>query len=193
MRGESRESEPPRQGPGNTRLELAETTTPAVRCPGLPTPTRCKAALADTSQGSSQPRGGQVSSAAPRPSASPRSGSCAGAKGAQVGERDTAAAGLQPPPPSEGRRPSSGKETSYIKAAGPLPSGDALCRAHLTGPAPRPPAPGTRDDPAAAARWAQGPSRPPATRPRAAPQCRPRSPAPPCAARLALAPNPELT
>lgn len=103
------------------------------------------------------------------------------------------AAGLQPPPPSEGRRPSSGKETSYIKAAGPLPSGDALCRAHLTGPAPRPPAPGTRDDPAAAARWAQGPSRPPATRPRAAPQCRPRSPAPPCAARLALAPNPELT
>lgn len=93
MRGESRESEPPRQGPGNTRLELAETTTPAVRCPGLPTPTRCKAALADTSQGSSQPRGGQVSSAAPRPSASPRSGSCAGAKGAQAGARDTAGAG----------------------------------------------------------------------------------------------------
>ena len=168
MRGESRESEPPRQEPGNTRPELAETTTRAVRSPGLPTPTRRKAALADTSRGRSQSLQRQVSSAAPRPSASPRSGSNAGGKGSSGrgwGRRRCRARSnlsrtlpppppggrLQPPPPSGGRRPSSRKATSYIKAAGPLPSGDALCRAHLTGPAPRP-RQATRTSPQAAAR-----------------------------------------
>lgn len=122
MSGESRESEPPRQEPGNTRQELAKTTTPAVRSPGLPTPTRRKAALADTSRGGSQSLERQVSSAAPRPPASPAPAATQGARRAAGWGRGRRRCRLrsnlsrtlpprppgarrQPPPPSGGRRP----------------------------------------------------------------------------------------
>lgn len=151
--------------------------------------------------------GEQCRSPAPPPPRAPAF--VRGAKGAQAGARDAAGAGpgatslgrslLLPQRPGcssrrrpGGRRPSSGKETSYVKAAGQLPSRDALWRAHLTGPAPRPPArhPGR---PRSRVALGAGPLPPAGNPPRAAPQCRPRSPAPPCAARLALAPGPGVT
>lgn len=136
-----------RQGPGNPRPELAETPNSRGPEPRPPHPHRRSAALAAPRAPGEQLRAGpwpgqppQAPPACPRSHSRSRAGVPAGTRpgakgGPQVPRPGAAACGA--PPLAGGRCPSSGKEASYIKAAEPC----ALCRAHLTSPASRPPAP----------------------------------------------------